>query len=264
MHDTVKSSAPSAPAAPSAPSAPTAPAARAARGLREARVAVLHGSPATASLVRSLVEQGIGHVRLIGGGADADIAGRGEVNGVEWRADLVPWPDTAEAMHGCLEGADLAVATVGGPILFYDWLARLNEVCHARSLPWLRVSVPSADEIHLGPLVAPGATACHACFELRYKSNIGRLEDYLPFEADQRGQRHGVDFGVPPPMFELCGALGAREAARFLADDGAPETLGRLVVVDPHRPSISRHAVLPLPRCEVCSPPRAAAPELAL
>jgi bacteriocin biosynthesis cyclodehydratase domain-containing protein len=192
--------------------------------------------------VRALLRQGVGHVRLIG---DADAVG-------------VQWPETTEAVHECLDGVDLAVATVAGPILFYEWLARLNRVCHERALPWLRVSVPSADEIHLGPLVAPTETACHACFELRYKSNIGHLDDYLPFETDQRGLRAGVDFGVPPPMFELCGALGAREAVRFLVDPASPETRGRLVVVDPHRPSMSHHAVLPLPRCEVCSPPRAA------
>jgi bacteriocin biosynthesis cyclodehydratase domain-containing protein len=140
------------------------------------------------------------------------------------------------------------------PIPFPAWLEPFNLAAQDAGVPWLPVSAHDAVELHVGPTIVPGVTACFRCYELRYKSNLTFLDSYLQFETFIHGGGRAVDFGLLPPFADAAGALAALELRRALAPDQSPLSEGALVTVRTLDFGIEAHPVLKLPRCAACSP----------
>lgn len=73
------------------------------------------------------------------------------------------WLDSASAQN-----LELVIAAVPGPLLAYDWVDELNISCRNLGIPWLRVGLPSAEEIQVGPYFKPHVGACGKCFAYTY------------------------------------------------------------------------------------------------
>jgi bacteriocin biosynthesis cyclodehydratase domain-containing protein len=115
-------------------------------------------------------------------------------------------------------------------------------------------------ELHIGPTVVPGSTACYRCYELRYKSNIPVLEAYLAFESKVRAGVAPVDFGLLPTLVPLVSDLLACDIARIL-DGQQAQSHGALLTINMQTLKLERHPVLKLPRCSACSPIHNAPPD---
>lgn len=233
------------------------------------RITLVGGGPLTLSVAHGLVAAGHRSLRLLGDTPvsptlaqqsrflSASDSGRllGDVlrRQLEVAFEAQPLPRTREEWVDGLAGARAVVALVEGPILFWPWLDTVNEILWSQKVPWLSAAPLDGKELHVGPLVVPGATACYKCYELRYKSNLGLLEAYLPFERFVQQAGETRDFGFLPPLADLIAGIAVEEIDAVVA--GRPSLLeGRLVTIDPALFRIERHPVLRLPRCPVCTP----------
>ncbi|MFI6597076.1 TOMM precursor leader peptide-binding protein [Nonomuraea sp. NPDC050536] len=98
--------------------------------------------------------------------------------------------------------------------------ARLAEgvdyAAHAWRLPWFPVHL-SATEVHCGPVVVPGRTACHACYVKR-RAQHGR--------APEQGEQ--APSGYPEHHVGIAAAF-ARQAIEEARAEPDPGTLGATV-----------------------------------
>lgn len=162
-----------------------------------------------------------------------------------------PLPDDARGWSALARGARFAVALVDtGPVLFHPWLEALNQAALATGRAWMVVSAHEGRELHVGPLFVPGETACHRCYELRTKSNVTALDEYLALEAHVRANG-AVDFGVCASTAMIAAELAARDVARHL-DGGAARTRSALVTLDLATLAVEEHYLLPVPCCAAC------------
>lgn len=244
--------------------------------LASAAVTVVGAGAATPALVAGLASSGIGKIRLLG---DAPVQSthvqhsrflrRADVSkpmsdalraralppGYEGELDATAaLPETKIDLQRELRGASFVVAVVTGPILFPPWMDVLNEATQDAGIPWTSAAVLEGTELHVGPTIVPGKTACYKCFELRFKSNIPSIEPYLRFEAFIRETGESRDFGLLPPLADIAGGLAAAETISALHPHRAPRTLGKLLTFHANSYSIDEHPVLRLPRCPSCTP----------
>lgn len=102
--------------------------------------------------------------------------GVGEITHVDEHGGRIP--DSA-ALAIVSEGA-------GGPSVF----RRAAEALDASKTPWLRLSICS-DNISVGPIFIPGETACYACYEARYLTNVSDPEHQIPLYRHHRASGYG-------------------------------------------------------------------------
>jgi bacteriocin biosynthesis cyclodehydratase domain-containing protein len=247
--------------------------------LREAHVAVVQGGAVLPALVSSLVHFGVGELTLVGDDRIRELdvqqsrhftrkdvgAKRSEVLaerlplsklGVKLEA-ATEVPSTSVQWQQQLTSATAAVVLVEGPMLFHDWLDAFNAAALEAGLPWTTAALLDSQEIHIGPSVRPGMTACYKCFEHRLKSNMAFLPAYEEFEQFLRAaSRDLVDFGHLPPVADIAGGLLAIEVARMISPEQIPLTSGRLMTFRSDTFETAFHPVLKIPRCPACSQTR--------
>jgi bacteriocin biosynthesis cyclodehydratase domain-containing protein len=240
-----------------------------------ATIHVLHGAPILPALVAALAGEHVGAIHLVG---DAPITDLDVQQSRHYRRDDVGrrpsevlrervlagtrtaltasdgLPATKLAWQERLSGATFAVALVPGPIPFTPWLEHVNEAALDLGLAWMSAALLDGKELHVGPTVVPGQTACFRCYEMRYKSNLSHFEAYQQFEAHTRTLSSFPDFGLLPPIAEVVAGLVASEVARFHTPGGRPVSWGKLLTFDTNSFVLETHPVLKLPRCASCSP----------
>ncbi len=120
-----------------------------------------------------------------------------------------------------------------------------------RNQPSLVVS-PAGTEIHVGPLLVPGTTACPACLRARLRSHR-RLHALL---EERTGQPIPIPAGRLDATVGIAVRMAAFELARWLgrpADSDAAATLeGSLLTLDLRTMTTARHPVPPMPGCPAC------------
>jgi bacteriocin biosynthesis cyclodehydratase domain-containing protein len=167
------------------------------------------------------------------------LSGLNDVRRLSWRA---------------VGGVDLVVVAPAADEL--DRLPAWNRRAHARSLRWLHVRPFDGRFALVGPLVVPDESACHDCVLRRRGSNLGFGRDIFDLEAAPAAAV------APATVAALAVALAADLALRWVVarDTTLP---GVLHVLDTQPElTVSRHLVLRVPRCEVCSQVESAAPPL--
>lgn len=243
--------------------------------LAAARVHILQGGPILPALVDALAGEDVAAVHLIGDTpiTDLDV----QQNRHYRRADLgrrpsevlrervvagtrtqltasTDVPSNKLGWQDHLAGATFAIAIVPGPVLFTPWLEQVNEAAQDLGLAWISAALLDGKELHVGPTIGPGQTACYRCYEMRYKSNLTHFEAYSQFEAYARTLSSFPDFGMLPPLAELVAGVLAAEVVRFHTPGDRPISWGKLLTYDSTSFKLEAHPVLKLPRCATCSP----------
>jgi len=117
--------------------------------------------------------------------------------------------------------------------------------------------------IRLGPLVVPGETACFACFHHRLRANLSFREEFDAFLTQNEAlDASGIDSNARIHA-RIGASLIVAQVLNFLHGATHQCVLNRTVEINPASLEVSCHAILRLPRCEVCgttpdsSPPKA-------
>src|SRR5262245_46232515 len=174
---------------------------------KPASVHIVHGGPILPALVSALAGEHIDAIHLIGDDPITDLdvqqcrhyrrsdIGRRPSEVLRER-QLAGSATVLTASQGLpanklawqerLAGATFAIALVPGPIPFAPWLEHLNEAALDLGLAWISAALLDGKELHVGPTIVPGETACFRCYEMRYKSNLSHYEAYEQFEAHAR------------------------------------------------------------------------------
>jgi ribosomal protein S12 methylthiotransferase accessory factor len=145
---------------------------------------------------------------------------------------------------------DLVVACLpGDDLLALQSVARFAQ---AASVPSISAHLDGAEAV-LGPAVVPGETACWECCRLRRLACSDHPEIEHALHAallDRRPIAHTAAY--LPPMPAILGHTLALAVVDLLASPGAHPLRGRILVQDLLRMESEVHAVIPMPRCEVC------------
>ena len=176
-------------------------------------VGIVGASPAAAEIGRLLHRAGIEHVRR-----------------ASWRGD-----PTVE------------LTVVAPAVDELDRVPAWNRRAARRSTPWLLVRPFDGRVATVGPLVVPGESACHECVLRRRGANLGYGADVFDVEAAPAAAVASV------AVTAFLEALAADLVLRF-GVGGDPTLPGVLTVVETQPElAVTRHLVLRVPRCEVCS-----------
>ena len=221
---------------------------RAAEAVSRRSVAVVGVNRVASSVVSTLIEAGIGNVRVIDYAPlrnsqllDGDGAGR-------WPSHL-PSPsefnpdEAASAFSGV--GCLVATSDFGG----WRYLEHWNRPCVERDLHFLPIVLDNLIG-WAGPLVIPGRTACLACLRGRMDSNDP--QPALRHLIDGAAQERKSIAGAHPAMAEMLGTVGAMELIKFYNRIPGWQT-GQTVEVNLLTSRMTPRRVLKLPRCPVCS-----------
>jgi bacteriocin biosynthesis cyclodehydratase domain-containing protein len=240
--------------------------------LRQANIGILNAGPVAPLLISALAKFGVRQITLIAADAvkkleaqqcralDSADAGR------RW-ADVLPSaagprtrvntvssrPEDVTDWGKEIEGMNMLVALVQGPILFYPWLEKLNLAAVAQKIPWTSVALLDGDVAHVGPTIRPRVTACYKCYELRYKSHLPYINRHDAFAAHVQQLEQPLDFGLLPPVADILSGFAAMEVVRAISPDSTPVTSGRLMTFSLSDFKTELHPVLKLPRCPHCS-----------
>lgn len=219
--------------------------------LHEARIVVVGANLIARSLVRSLLEMGVGRVTLIRhpildnhlipfDDAPLRAAGPGRLE----REESLPAEEA-------LAGAALlcAASDFGQP----DALVEINRVALRTGTPFLPVWLSEMVGF-VGPLNHPYETACLNCLRARTDSNNPDFEaaravrTHMATHADAR---HGA--GLLPPMTGVLGEIAAMEAAKHVGRFTYNDTVARVIEINLISFAAAVRRVLKIPRCPVCS-----------
>ncbi|WP_414170490.1 TOMM precursor leader peptide-binding protein [Streptoverticillium reticulum] len=135
-------------------------------------------------------------------------------------------------------------------------LARATAQRHtaARGLPWLPVHAEQG-AVLIGPVSLPGVPGCSECAAHRRTAN---RESGATVAALREAHGETLDdlpsAPIVPPAARAAGALAADEVSRIVHGTGEPRTLHALLRLDGRLATVTRHPVLPDPRCSACTP----------
>jgi len=202
------------------------------------------------ALVRSLLELGVGEVRLAGEPvldnhliASEQPAERPGARGTLRRLARMPGVGDLDDVGLLCAASDF------GP---FDALLEVNRIALRAHRPFLPVWL--ADLVgHVGPLNHPFETACFRCYQVRAEANEPRWEvaravrEHLAENAEARA---GV--GLLPPMAALLGDVAALEIAKQLGGFAPSDATGRVLEINLVSFGSAVRRVLKIPRCPEC------------
>jgi bacteriocin biosynthesis cyclodehydratase domain-containing protein len=219
--------------------------------LRTSSALVVGVNPIARSLIRSLLEIGVGAVALIEhpvlDDEDSSRAWLEELLADEERFSLSPeLPEEEQRRQFSLLCPTSALGEA-------EALLDLNRLALADEVVFLPVWI--ADLVgYVGPLTHPFETACLRCYRLRIDSNDRRYDVAQAVRAQvatNSDARRAA--AVLPPMAGVLGEVAAMEVAKLLGRFAPSDAVGRLIEINlvSFRSTVRR--VLKLPRCPDCS-----------
>jgi bacteriocin biosynthesis cyclodehydratase domain-containing protein len=235
------------------------------RRLRRARVVVLGCGGLGTWTVAALASAGVGHFTLVDHDSvelsnlnrqilygTADL-GRPKVEasarwlrsfdeGVE--VDVRPMRvDAPDRLPGIVESADVVVLVADSPP--YELGRWVNAACIEADVPFITAGqVPPI--VKIGPIYAPGRTACFACHERALRRDNPLYDEYV-LQVQSTPSRSAT-LG---PASGIVGTMLAMELLHFLIGR-EPATLGAALVVDLRTLESRREKIARDPRCEAC------------
>ncbi|MCP9485983.1 MAG: TOMM precursor leader peptide-binding protein [Gaiellaceae bacterium MAG52_C11] len=135
--------------------------------------------------------------------------------------------------------------------LYAEW----NQRGLRDNIAWIPIGEYDGRTLSVGPLIVPAEGPCHTCLQLRRESTSGCAHEL----AQLRDVPAGSD--PRPTVLALAAAVAAEVVVRWVAA-GDPSLPGTLFTLE-SAPllQVESHVVLRVPRCPVCSPAAAAAPQ---
>jgi bacteriocin biosynthesis cyclodehydratase domain-containing protein len=244
--------------------------------LREQTAAVIGAGPVGTRIAHSLLQHGVGCVKLLdsrvvdanwngfrpfgvgaapeGQRADAALAEilRGlpgppsvEVGSVEVGGDEMD-PPTIGAL---LAGADLGVVALEShdPRLLHT----VNRAAIKSGKPWLLASIDGNLGL-IGPLFLPGRTACFNCYAALSEAATPNREVARKYRQHLLDGGHRTFFPALPAYADIVAGHATLAGVQFLLGRSS-FVLGRVAIFDFLRMIVDTEDVLRLPRCPVCS-----------
>jgi bacteriocin biosynthesis cyclodehydratase domain-containing protein len=150
-------------------------------------------------------------------------------------------------------GTVVATSDFGG----LHWMREWNELCVENGVRFFPVVLQNLVG-YIGPIVLPGETACFECLRARQNSHLVNAELARAIEREAALGQH-VN-AMHPSMASIIGDIAAIELVKLHSGAIAPPHYSHLIEVRLLEPDISRHPVLRVPRCPVCSTMRTTAP----
>jgi molybdopterin-synthase adenylyltransferase len=234
--------------------------------IKEAHVVVVGLGRIGSQLVRSLALCGVGKVTGVDSQPvnDADVhsdawftsddrgVSRSEATGQLLRTTIpdveyvaASEPTGADGLQGLLMSSELAVLC---PDDFNpSEYEAFNHAALAAKTPWTSARL-SGFEFNIGPTVIPFETCCFKCFDLRQKSNLQDLDEYLIVENFLSHHRLNAEV----PAFTPGANLLALEVLKAITWFMAPATCDHLYSLDLLTMVSRLHPVLKIPRCPAC------------
>ncbi len=244
--------------------------------LADTRVAVIGAGPLGARIAHSLVQHGVGYIRLLDERAADGL----------WRAflplaSMASPPDgqpaqvalrdmllrvgnaeveTTEGGFGP-DGVTTAVADVDLAVLAMEQphprLAHLvNRACLRADRPWIAAGIDGNVGL-IGPLFMPPETACYNDYETLARSTRPDPAMDRAYHRYLLNRGTGSFFPGVPSYADIVSGFTVVGAVQQLLR-GTSHSLGRLVSIDFEAMQIDVEDVLKLPRCPVCSAGRGA------
>jgi bacteriocin biosynthesis cyclodehydratase domain-containing protein len=225
--------------------------------LQAAGVLILGSNLITRSMVRSLLEMGLGRVTVVShpvldnhvtpagwngdGGGTAAPAGAGARFQLR---DTMPPDDELSAASLLCAACDLGEV---------EALLESNRAALRLRRPFLPVWINNLIG-YVGPLNYPNETACLRCHWLRADSNNPKYELYRRVRrhiSENAAAREGT--GLLPPMAGVVGEIAAMEVGKAIGGFVPSDTVGRLIEVNLVSFQSKVRRVLKVPRCPDCS-----------
>ena len=214
------------------------------------------------SLVRSLLEVGVGRVLLIGhpvldnelasGDWADDLAQRSKAGPqqsgqAEERLVVVPAPG------GQRDETDVSLAIATSDLGEADALVEASRAALRDGLRFLPAWI--SDLVgYVGPLTYPYETACFCCYRLRADSNNPACDVSRAVASEATVDPAGrASAGFLPPMAGIVGEIAAIEAVKAIAGFVPSDAVGRLIQINLLSFTAVVRRVLKVPRCPDCS-----------
>ena len=177
-----------------------------------------------------------------------------KMNDLPTLVEPAPFPESKLGWQQLLGDIDVAVVVQDAPVVSLPWMDEFNRATIAAGTPWTTGALLQRANVHVGPSVIPGQTACWKCFEFRFKSNLSSVVRYEEFQDYVASLERYVEHGSLPSVTAFTGAMVALEGVRLLAaGDVFVRTAGSLLAFDLWELRLETHPVLKLPRCPHCS-----------
>jgi molybdopterin-synthase adenylyltransferase len=201
------------------------------------------------SLVRSLLEEGMGRVLLVEHPVlDDERAERGWLDELAAEDRLLVVQDTSTAI-----GDDCSILCATCDFGEAEALLELNRLALDANVPFLAAWI--SDMVgSVGPLTYPFETACLRCYRLRADANDPgydvalHVRAHVTTDADAR-----LGVGLVAPMAGVVGEIAAMEVLKAVAQFAPTDTVARLIEINLVSFASTVRRVLKLPRCPDCS-----------
>jgi bacteriocin biosynthesis cyclodehydratase domain-containing protein len=223
------------------------------QALRRASVVVTGVNLISRTLVRGLLESGIGRVLL----ARHPVLDH-PLDAERWTAALAAasGPERlvlSDDLPAAEELSEASLIVAGSDFGQAEALMDLNRRALELALPFLPIWL---EELigHVGPLHYPYETACLRCYQLRTDSNHDdwQLRRAVREHATADDEARGTT-GLVPPMAGVLGEIGAMEVLKVVGELVPSDVVGRQIEINlvSFRSTVRR--VLKVPRCPECS-----------
>jgi bacteriocin biosynthesis cyclodehydratase domain-containing protein len=230
--------------------------------LDSAVVAVTGINLVARSLVRSLLEVGVGRVLLTGHPvldnelafgdwadelAERSMAGPGRCERAGDRLAVMRAPG------GQQDGTEVSLAIATSDLGEADALVEASRAALRDGLRFLPAWI--SDLVgYVGPLTYPYETACFCCYRLRTDSNNPAFDVSRAVASEATVDPAGrASAGFLPPMAGIVGEIAAIEAVKAIAGFVPSDAVGRLIEINLLSFSAAVRRVLKVPRCPDCS-----------
>lgn len=151
---------------------------------------------------------------------------------------------TTDEVAGVVDGADLVVVTADWPM--HDLPRWVDRACRQQGIPWIGASqVPPL--VRVGPMYAPGRTACHECQERAARRAFPLYDELAAWR-----EAHPIEPATLGWASGLIGTLLAGEVIHELTGIAEPATLGTSVSIDLRTLEVVREPVPRDPSCPAC------------
>ena len=220
----------------------------AAERLRQAHFIVVGANLISRSLIRSLLETGVGRLTLVDHTAlNNEVAPLNLDAGENQKLVRVPELPSEDELR------DVSLLCASSDFGQPEALLEVNRLALRTGKPFLPVWL---DDLrgYVGPLNYPHESACLRCYRARVESNNPDYKNARAVQQHISGNPQARSrAGLLPPMAAVLGEIAAAELTKFVAVFPPTDVVGRIIEINLVSFQSDVRRVLKIPRCPDCS-----------
>jgi len=137
----------------------------------------------------------------------------------------------------------------------HDWddfssIRKTNSEFVTKGIPFVSVWVDFPN-IHVGPFVVPGATACFECYLAHLRRNVRHLAEF-DARSEPEAESISLDFGPGSLAANWAASQGATVIALAMHGLGLPTKPAEILTTNLETTETTVDIVIPVPGCPVC------------